>query len=92
MCVCSISQACKLGEASEFLVPMDARIQVPRRSNQVGCYEVCTCRPSGRLEGCSDMPCLDTTKTCIVGGQRKSECITSDLPHLQRAEDRKSVV
>ena len=68
------SQGCKLGEASEFLVPMDARIQVPTRSAQAGCYEVCTCGHSGRLEGCADMPCLDTTKTCVVGGQRKSEC------------------
>ncbi|XP_062335270.1 reversion-inducing cysteine-rich protein with Kazal motifs [Osmerus eperlanus] len=63
---------CKLGEASEFLVPMDARIQVPTRSSQVGCYEVCNCSHSGRLEGCADMPCVDTTKTCIVGGQRKN--------------------
>lgn len=64
---------CKLGEASEFLVHMEARIQVPVRSGQVGCYEVCTCGQSSRLENCAEMPCIDTTKTCTVGGQRKSE-------------------
>ncbi|TSK16068.1 Reversion-inducing cysteine-rich protein with Kazal motifs [Bagarius yarrelli] len=63
---------CKLGEASEFLVHMDARIQVPVRSGQAGCYEVCTCGQSSRLENCAEMPCTDTTKTCAVGGQRKS--------------------
>uniref|UniRef100_A0A8C2EBL1 Reversion-inducing cysteine-rich protein with Kazal motifs n=1 Tax=Cyprinus carpio TaxID=7962 RepID=A0A8C2EBL1_CYPCA len=64
---------CKLGEASEFLVPVDGRIQVPTRSGQVGCYEVCTCGQSGRLENCAEMPCFDTSKTCLIGGQRKSE-------------------
>uniref|UniRef100_A0A673C786 Reversion-inducing cysteine-rich protein with Kazal motifs n=1 Tax=Sphaeramia orbicularis TaxID=375764 RepID=A0A673C786_9TELE len=63
---------CKLGEASEFLVQQDTRIQVPTRSGPSGCYEVCTCGPSGRLENCVDMPCVDTSKGCIVGGQRKS--------------------
>uniref|UniRef100_A0AAY5EVR9 Reversion-inducing cysteine-rich protein with Kazal motifs n=1 Tax=Electrophorus electricus TaxID=8005 RepID=A0AAY5EVR9_ELEEL len=63
---------CKLGEASEFLVHVEARIQVPLRSGQAGCYEVCTCGQSGRLENCSEMPCVDTTKSCVVGGQRKS--------------------
>ncbi|KAG5268717.1 hypothetical protein AALO_G00215660 [Alosa alosa] len=65
-------QGCKLGEASEFLVHMDSRIQVPAQSDNVGCYEVCTCGPSGRLENCASMPCIDTAKKCIVGGQRKS--------------------
>ncbi|KAK7124115.1 hypothetical protein R3I93_022277 [Phoxinus phoxinus] len=63
---------CKLGEASEFLVPMDARIQVPTRSAQVGCYEVCTCGQSGRLENCAEMPCVDTTQTCLIAGQRRT--------------------
>ncbi|KAJ8413281.1 hypothetical protein AAFF_G00092770 [Aldrovandia affinis] len=63
---------CKLGEASEVLVNMGALIQVPVRSGQVGCYEVCTCGQSGRLENCVEMPCINTSKTCIVGGQRKN--------------------
>uniref|UniRef100_A0A6Q2WU40 Reversion-inducing cysteine-rich protein with Kazal motifs n=1 Tax=Esox lucius TaxID=8010 RepID=A0A6Q2WU40_ESOLU len=63
---------CKLGEASEFLVHLDARIQVPLRNGQTGCFEVCTCGQSGRLENCAEMPCIDTSKTCIVGGQRKN--------------------
>lgn len=62
---------CKLGEASEFLVHMEARIQVPVRSGQAGCYEVCTCGQSGRLENCVEMPCIDTTQTCVSGEQRK---------------------
>uniref|UniRef100_A0A672HVZ8 Reversion-inducing cysteine-rich protein with Kazal motifs n=1 Tax=Salarias fasciatus TaxID=181472 RepID=A0A672HVZ8_SALFA len=64
---------CKLGEASEFLVQQDARIQVPTRSGSLGCYEVCSCGPSGRLENCAEMPCLDTDRACLVGGQRKSK-------------------
>uniref|UniRef100_A0A8D0AFR5 Reversion-inducing cysteine-rich protein with Kazal motifs n=1 Tax=Sander lucioperca TaxID=283035 RepID=A0A8D0AFR5_SANLU len=63
---------CKLGEASEFLVQQDARIQVPTRTGPSGCHEVCSCGPSGRLENCLEMPCVDTNKPCIVGGQRKS--------------------
>ncbi|KAJ8277514.1 hypothetical protein GJAV_G00076000 [Gymnothorax javanicus] len=63
---------CKLGEASEFLVNMDALIQVPVHNGQVGCFEVCTCGQSGRLENCVEMPCIDTAKTCIVAGQRKN--------------------
>lgn len=72
LCVCVFS-GCKLGEASEFLVQQDARIQVPTRTGPAGCYEVCTCGPSGRLENCVEMPCVDTNKPCIVGGQRKSK-------------------
>uniref|UniRef100_A0A8C4GJ43 Reversion-inducing cysteine-rich protein with Kazal motifs n=1 Tax=Dicentrarchus labrax TaxID=13489 RepID=A0A8C4GJ43_DICLA len=63
---------CKLGEASEFLVQQDARIQVPTRAGPAGCFEVCSCGPSGRLENCLEMPCVDTNKPCIIGGQRKS--------------------
>uniref|UniRef100_A0A3B3S1T2 Reversion-inducing cysteine-rich protein with Kazal motifs n=1 Tax=Paramormyrops kingsleyae TaxID=1676925 RepID=A0A3B3S1T2_9TELE len=63
---------CKLGEASELLVHMDSLIQVPVPSGQAGCYEVCSCGQSGRLENCADMPCVDISKTCIVGGQRQS--------------------
>uniref|UniRef100_A0A8C5HGK9 Reversion-inducing cysteine-rich protein with Kazal motifs n=1 Tax=Gouania willdenowi TaxID=441366 RepID=A0A8C5HGK9_GOUWI len=62
---------CKLGEASEFLVQQDAPIQVPTRTGPAGCYEVCSCGLSGRLENCVEMPCVDTNKPCIVGGQRK---------------------
>uniref|UniRef100_A0A671WZP4 Reversion inducing cysteine rich protein with kazal motifs n=1 Tax=Sparus aurata TaxID=8175 RepID=A0A671WZP4_SPAAU len=67
---------CKLGEASEFLVQQDARIQVPTRTGPAGCYEVCSCGPSGRLENCVEMPCVDTNKPCIVEGQRKSKAST----------------
>uniref|UniRef100_A0A8C2CU69 Reversion-inducing cysteine-rich protein with Kazal motifs n=1 Tax=Cyprinus carpio TaxID=7962 RepID=A0A8C2CU69_CYPCA len=67
---------CKLGEASEFLVPVDGRIQVPIRSGQVGCFEVCTCGQSGRLENCAEMPCFDTSKTCLTGGQRQSHGVS----------------
>uniref|UniRef100_A0A671RD86 Reversion-inducing cysteine-rich protein with Kazal motifs n=1 Tax=Sinocyclocheilus anshuiensis TaxID=1608454 RepID=A0A671RD86_9TELE len=70
---------CKLGEASEFLVLLDSRIQVPTRSGQVGCYEVCTCGQSGRLENCAEMPCFDTSKTCLSGGQRKSHGVSFRL-------------
>uniref|UniRef100_A0A8D3CZ90 Reversion-inducing cysteine-rich protein with Kazal motifs n=1 Tax=Scophthalmus maximus TaxID=52904 RepID=A0A8D3CZ90_SCOMX len=63
---------CKLGEASEFLVQQDARIQVPTRAGPAGCYEVCSCGPSGRLENCVETPCVDINKPCVVGGQRKN--------------------
>ncbi|XP_034028969.1 reversion-inducing cysteine-rich protein with Kazal motifs [Thalassophryne amazonica] len=68
MCV----PGCKLGEASEFLVQQEARIQVPTRMDPAGCYEVCSCAPSGRLENCMNMPCVDINKPCIVGGQTKN--------------------
>ncbi|XP_030205196.1 reversion-inducing cysteine-rich protein with Kazal motifs [Gadus morhua] len=67
---------CKLGDASDFLVPMDTRLQVPVLSpgagGQADCFEVCVCGASGRLEDCKEMPCVDTSKACVVGGQRKS--------------------
>ncbi|XP_041823757.1 reversion-inducing cysteine-rich protein with Kazal motifs isoform X2 [Melanotaenia boesemani] len=63
---------CKLGEASEFLVQQDSRIQVPSRDRPSGCYEVCSCGPSGRLENCVEMPCVDTDKPCIIEGQMRS--------------------
>ncbi|XP_078018677.1 reversion-inducing cysteine-rich protein with Kazal motifs [Epinephelus lanceolatus] len=70
---------CKLGEASEFLVQQDARIQVPTRAGPAGCYEVCSCGPSGRLENCVEMPCVDTNKPCVVGGQRRSHGTTFSM-------------
>ncbi len=72
VCVC-VSLGCKLGEASEFLVQQDSRIQVPTRTGPAGCFEVCSCGPSGRLENCVEMPCVDINKPCVVGGQRKSK-------------------
>ncbi|RXM97634.1 Reversion-inducing cysteine-rich protein with Kazal motifs [Acipenser ruthenus] len=63
--------SCKMGEASEFLVHQEALIQVPLSKGEVGCYKVCTCGQSGRLENCVEMPCVDMQKSCIVGGQRK---------------------
>lgn len=66
---------CKMGEASEFLVQQDARIQVPTRTDPTVCFEVCSCGPSGRLENCVEMPCMDTSKPCIVAGQRKSRTL-----------------
>lgn len=73
----SVGVGCKLGEASEFLVNAESRIQVPVRSGQAGCYEVCVCGPGGRLESCEEMPCVDTFKTCLVGDQRKSTAPSS---------------
>ncbi|KAG7278690.1 hypothetical protein CRUP_030084, partial [Coryphaenoides rupestris] len=63
---------CKLGDASDFLVQMDTRIQVPTLSGPAGCYEVCMCGVSGRLEDCRDMPCVDTSRSCVVGGHKKN--------------------
>ena len=55
---------------------MDTRLQVPVLSpgagGQADCFEVCVCGASGRLEDCKEMPCVDTSKACVVGGQRKS--------------------
>ncbi|MGH0126428.1 UNVERIFIED_CONTAM: hypothetical protein FKN15_051768 [Acipenser sinensis] len=68
-------QGCKMGEASEFLVHQEALIQVPLSKGEVGCYKVCTCGQSGRLENCVEMPCVDMQKSCIVGGQRKGVAV-----------------
>lgn len=71
VCVHVCVSGCKLGEASDFLVQLDARVQIPTRSGPAGCFEVCSCGPSGRLENCVETPCVDTSKACTVGGQRK---------------------
>ncbi|KAL4635116.1 reversion-inducing cysteine-rich protein with Kazal motifs-like [Arapaima gigas] len=63
---------CKLCEASEFLVHTESRIQVPTRSGHPGCYELCVCGQSGRLESCAEMPCVETSKPCTIGGQRRN--------------------
>lgn len=86
-----------MGEASEFLVQQDARIQVPTRTGPAGCYEVCSCGPSGRLENCVEMPCVDTNKPCIVGGQRKSKaslicvCMCKEFPQVPKGGPKKNL-
>lgn len=74
-------------EASEYLVQQEARVQVPTHAGPAGCYEVCTCGPSGRLENCVEMPCVDTSKHRSTG-QRKSK---SD-PHEAHRLGGKSVL
>lgn len=66
-----LSSGCKLGEASEFLVPRNSRVQVP--TGLPGCYEVCTCGPSGRLENCMEMHCEDSDLPPISEAQSKGK-------------------
>ncbi|KAM4543348.1 reversion-inducing cysteine-rich protein with Kazal motifs [Fundulus diaphanus] len=68
--------SCKMGEASEFLVQQDALIQVPTGDGAAGCHEMCSCGPSGRLENCVEIPCMEMDKGCIVEGQRKNHGTT----------------
>ncbi|CAB1349661.1 unnamed protein product, partial [Coregonus sp. 'balchen'] len=68
---------CKLGEASEFLVHLEARIQVPMRNEQAGCFEVCTCGQSGRLENWLPCGCPDRfVPVCARNGRTyPSACV-----------------
>lgn len=69
---------CKMCEASEYLVQQEARVQVPTRAGPAGCYEVCTCGPSGRLENCVEMPCVDTSKHRSTGQRKSLSCSCPD--------------
>ncbi|XP_078454007.1 reversion-inducing cysteine-rich protein with Kazal motifs-like [Lampetra planeri] len=63
---------CKLGEASDFLVRRGSVARVPVASGEAGCYRLCECGEGGRLENCKEMPCIDSQRSCIVGGKREA--------------------
>uniref|UniRef100_A0A8C4QS88 Reversion-inducing cysteine-rich protein with Kazal motifs n=1 Tax=Eptatretus burgeri TaxID=7764 RepID=A0A8C4QS88_EPTBU len=63
--------SCKLGEASDFLVPHNGRVRMPEASGDPGCYHLCKCGIGGWLESCVETPCVDVQRACIVGGQRR---------------------
>uniref|UniRef100_UPI00358FF050 reversion-inducing cysteine-rich protein with Kazal motifs n=1 Tax=Myxine glutinosa TaxID=7769 RepID=UPI00358FF050 len=63
--------SCKLGEASDFLVPHNGRVRLPEASGDPGCYHLCKCGIGGWLESCVETPCVDVQRACIVGGQRR---------------------
>ncbi|KAF6735937.1 Reversion-inducing cysteine-rich protein with Kazal motifs [Oryzias melastigma] len=67
---------CKLGEASEFLVPRNFRVQVP--TSLPGCYEVCSCGASGRLENCMEMRCENIESPLVAEGQNNLPCSCAD--------------
>lgn len=49
---------CPLGETSSYLVPVGAYARVPVSLKQKGCFKVCRCGSSGRLDNCSPVTCI----------------------------------
>lgn len=63
----SCIQGCPLGEASSYLVPVGQYVRIPSSINK-GCYKVCKCADSGKIEKCQPVPCV-TPKSCQIGNR-----------------------
>lgn len=63
----SCIQGCPLGEASNYLVPVGQYVRIPSSINK-GCYKVCKCADSGKIEKCQPVPCV-TPKSCQIGNR-----------------------
>lgn len=63
----SCMQGCPLGEASNYLVPVGEYVRIPSSINK-GCYKICKCAESGKIEKCQPVPCV-TPKPCQIGNR-----------------------
>lgn len=59
---------CPLGEASTYIVPVGQYVRIPA-SKTKGCYKVCQCTESGRVEKCQPLPCVHY-QFCNIGSRR----------------------
>lgn len=60
---------CPLGETSSYLVPFGAYARIPIASKPRGCFKVCRCAKSGRLESCQPLPCI-SYESCSMSGKK----------------------
>ena len=63
----SCIKGCPMGEASNYLVPVGEYIRIPSSISK-GCYKVCKCTESGKIEKCQPVPCV-TPKACQIGNR-----------------------
>lgn len=63
------AQACPLGETSSFMVPLGAYARIPVSLKQKGCFKVCKCGTSGRLENCQPLPCI-SLESCVLSDKK----------------------
>jgi reversion-inducing-cysteine-rich protein with kazal motifs len=63
----SCVQGCPMGEASNYLVPVGQYVRIPSSINK-GCYKICKCMESGKIEKCQPVPCV-TPKPCHMGNR-----------------------
>lgn len=57
---------CALGEASNYLVPVNTFVRIP--AGLKGCLKICRCNANGHVEDCQPMPCI-TYDTCNLAGR-----------------------
>lgn len=60
--------ACSLGEASAYQVPVGQFVRIPASQNK-GCYKICRCGESRLIEKCQPLPCVNYS-ACNIGGRR----------------------
>ncbi|XP_071811798.1 reversion-inducing cysteine-rich protein with Kazal motifs-like isoform X2 [Apostichopus japonicus] len=60
---------CKLGDSSNFLVPVGSWIRLTDRDDE-GCYQACQCGRRGEFEYCQALGCdQQSSESCRVSGQ-----------------------
>ncbi|XP_077973022.1 reversion-inducing cysteine-rich protein with Kazal motifs-like [Styela clava] len=64
-------KGCKVGDVGDFLVHIGQRVKIPDWKRGEGCFRACACTSAERLQHCTDLPCLDASKSCTVVGQIK---------------------
>lgn len=57
---------CALGEASNYLVPINTFVRIP--VGQKGCLKICRCNENGHIEDCQPLPCI-SYDTCNLAGK-----------------------
>ncbi|KAJ9584724.1 hypothetical protein L9F63_020929, partial [Diploptera punctata] len=60
---------CKLGEASQYLVPQGSYVRIPLGAGQKGCLKICQCSAQGVVDRCQPMPCYPLD-SCWLGSRK----------------------
>lgn len=63
----SCIKGCPMGEASSYLVPIGQYVRITSSISK-GCYKICKCAESGKIEKCQPLPCV-TPKGCQMGNR-----------------------
>lgn len=56
---------CPMGEASNSIIPIGEYLRIPASIDK-GCYKVCRCESTGKIEKCQPLPCV-SPKSCQLG-------------------------
>lgn len=62
---------CRLGEISEYLVPVGTYVRLPTKTSNSKelCYKTCQCSANGVLNQCQELPCVKP-ESCVISDTR----------------------